>query len=95
MNEEQLFKLYEKLYFHEIDMRERLNSRLQIPLTIIAVLLGFLAFMLQNKCGKVGNISEVVFWILFSFSFATISLSILFFILSWYSYKNEGKGVKA
>ena len=89
MNEEQLFKLYEKLYFHEIDMRERLNSRLQIPLTIIAILLGFLAFMLQNKCSKVGNISEVVFWILFVFSIITISLSILFFILSWYSYKHK------
>jgi len=89
MNEEQLFKLYEKLYFHEIDMRERLNSRLQIPLTIIALLFGFLAFMLQNKCTKVGNITELVFWILFSLSFLAISLSLLFFILSWYSYKHK------
>jgi len=70
-------------------MRERLNSRLQISLTIIAILLGFLAFMLQNKCSKVGNISEVVFWILFVFSIVTISLSILFFILSLYSYKHK------
>ena len=89
MDEDKLFKLYEKFYFHEIDIRERLNSRLQIPLTIIALLFGFLAYMLQNKCDKVGNFSETLFWILFSLSIIAVCFSIMFFIFSWYSYKHK------
>lgn len=89
MDEDALFKLYEKLYFHEIDIRERLNSRLQIPLTIIALLFGFLAYMLQNKCEGVGNNAEIVFWVLFSISICAVCSAIFFFILSWYSYKHK------
>lgn len=89
MDEDKLFSLYEKLYFHEIDIRERLNSRLQIPLTIIALLFGFLAYMLQNKCNRIGTFSEIIFWVLFSLSFIAVCFSIIFFILSLYSYKHK------
>ena len=89
MDEEKLFDLYEKLYFHEIDVRERLNSRLQIPLAIIALLFGFLAYMLQNKCSRIGTFPETIFWVFLSLSFIMVCFCILFFILSLYSFKHK------
>lgn len=40
--------LYERLYFHEIEVREQLNSRLQLPLSLILVLAGAFAYLLQS-----------------------------------------------
>jgi len=48
MNRDNLFKFYEKLYFHEIEMREKLNARIQIYLAIIAALFSLIAFILKN-----------------------------------------------
>jgi len=45
---EDLTDLYERLYFHEIDAREQLNSRLQLPLSLIVVLAGAFAYLLQT-----------------------------------------------
>ena len=65
-------------------MREKLTARLQIPLAIMAALLGFLAFMLRNK---EPSINDTSFWVLFSSSSILIAISIICFIISWYSYK--------
>jgi hypothetical protein len=35
MKPDQVFELYEKLYFHEVDAREKIAGRLQIPLAIL------------------------------------------------------------
>ena len=48
MNKDDLFKFYEKLYFHEIEMREKLNARIQIYLAIIAALFSLIAFTFKN-----------------------------------------------
>ena len=87
MNETELYKLYEKLYFHELEIRDKLIGRLQISLTVIAILLGFLAFMLRNKADVASSTAVSIFWILFVISTVLIAASIIFFILSWYGYK--------
>ena len=43
-----LFDLYEKLYFHEIEVREALGGRLQTPMAIIVSLIGVVVYLLQN-----------------------------------------------
>ncbi|MFZ3037397.1 MAG: hypothetical protein WA112_09030 [Rugosibacter sp.] len=43
-----LCDLYEKLYFHEIEVREKLGGRLQTPMAIIVSLIGVLTFLIQN-----------------------------------------------
>ena len=84
MNTNELFIFFEKSYFHEIERHEKITARLQIPLTIVAVVLGFLAFMLRNK---EPSISDATFVVLFSISSVLIAISITCFIISWYSYK--------
>ncbi len=84
MNINELFIFYEKSYFHEIEMRDKLTTRLQIPLAIMAALLGFLAFMLRNK---EPSVNDTTFWVLFGASSVLIAISIACFIVSWYGYK--------
>lgn len=48
MTDAELLTLYEKLYFHEIEMREKLAGRLQLPLTLIVTLAGAFIFLFQR-----------------------------------------------
>jgi hypothetical protein len=61
-----LFDLYEKLYFHEIDVREKLSGRLQTPMAIIFSLVGVLAYLLQNFDKDTAGIAAVSFAPLFA-----------------------------
>jgi hypothetical protein len=84
MDKKETFALYEKLYFHEIDSREKLNSRLQMPLALIVSFIGALAFMLQNfECEKFSGLS-IIFLILLAGSTLCLVRAIWFFIRSWY-----------
>jgi hypothetical protein len=40
--------LYEKLYFQEVEARDKLTARLQIPLSLILAIIGAAVFLLQN-----------------------------------------------
>lgn len=79
-----LFDLYEKLYFHEIEVREKLGGRLQTPMAIIVSLIGVLAFLIQNFDTGHSGTSAIVFIALLLLSAATLSAAIYFFIRSWF-----------
>jgi len=87
MNKKDLFRLYEKLYFHEIDMRENLSARLQIPLAILVVLIGFLAYMLRNISPTPINAIFVVFLLFYCLCIVFTVLGILFLVRSWLGYE--------
>ncbi len=86
MQKKQVIELYEKLYFHEIETREKLNSRLQIPLTIIISIVGLLSFLLQNYEHKSYSTAEIIFLISIAITFSILISAIFFFIRSWYNY---------
>lgn len=44
----ELKQFYEKLYFHEIDIRDKIHGRLQLPLTLLLVIGGAVLFFFQN-----------------------------------------------
>lgn len=82
-----LFDLYEKLYFHEIEVREKLGGRLQAPMAIIVSLVGLLGFLLQNldkqQATAAANLTLV--FVVFLVACATALLCAgYFFIRSWY-----------
>ena len=53
--------LYERLYFHEIEVREQLNSRLQLPLSLIVVLVGTFAYLLQSADNSLTSYLSLAF----------------------------------
>lgn len=84
MKKNPLFDLYEKLYFHEIEVRESLGGRLQTPMAIIVSLTGVLAYLLQNFDKDHGGKSTVMFLVLLVLSAITLIAAVYFFVRSWY-----------
>ncbi|MGC2049823.1 MAG: hypothetical protein WA635_14585 [Gallionella sp.] len=89
MGKNPLFDLYEKLYFYEIEVREKLSSRLQAPLAIIVSLIGVLGFLMQNFDKQQATSAASLFSILLVASAISLSSNIYFFIRSWYGYTYE------
>lgn len=54
--------LNEKLYFHEIERRDKLGERLQIPLAMFVAIAGFVGQMLQNIERGQRSTWAVIFW---------------------------------
>lgn len=48
MDRQSRFEFFEKLYFHELESREQMNTRIQIPLALLISIIGALGFMIQN-----------------------------------------------
>ena len=89
MNQEQLFLFYEKLYFQEQDRREKLNSRLNVPLAILVATIGFLSFMLNKIPSGVSGWAEIIFWILFILACLATAVGAWFFRLSWFGHTDK------
>jgi hypothetical protein len=86
MNKEQLFKFYEKLYFHEIESREKISSRLQLPLAIIIGQIGLIGYILKQF--KIyNNFIIIVCMVLFGITILFLGFALKHFIKSWYNYE--------
>ncbi|MDG4867504.1 hypothetical protein P8631_05775 [Guyparkeria sp. 1SP6A2] len=84
MDKNNLFNLYEKLYFHEIDARDRIQSRLQIPL---ALLLGIASAWTYLAKQLPGAEKDTLFWIFIGLLLVTATLfasSLCFFAKAYF-----------
>lgn len=82
MKDEELFNFYEKIYFHELELREKLNARLQTPLAILVVEVSFLAYIFTNS-----NADYYNGWA-YSFIFLIIITTIIIGIAIGYLFKS-------
>src|SRR6266702_776536 len=48
MTNTELKQFYEKLYFQEVESRDKLHARLQLPLSLILAITGAVVFLFQN-----------------------------------------------
>ena len=82
-----LFDFYEKLYFHEIEVREKLGGRLQTPMAIIVSLVGVLGFLILNS-DRAHDRAYVTFFIVFLvLSASALVAASTFFVRSWFGYE--------
>ncbi|RFC34519.1 MAG: hypothetical protein DID91_2727702655 [Candidatus Nitrotoga sp. MKT] len=86
MSKNPLFGLYEKLYFHEIEVREKLGGRLQTPMAIIVSLIGVLAYLLQNFDKDHISTFAALFIFLLTLSSLALVAAMCFFVCSWYGH---------
>ncbi|MCI1007237.1 hypothetical protein [Herbaspirillum sp. C7C8] len=103
---DELFGLCEKLYFHEVDIRDKVNARLQMPFAIGVAMVGILGFMLQNLDRTASGTWLHVFYGCYFFSGSFIFLGTSYFIKAawgteyqfvapgvfWTRYKSECYG---
>lgn len=83
MDEVARFIFYEKIYFYELERKEKLISRLNLPLAILGVLLSFLSYML-NKSPTTEDCSlGIFFWIFYLGAIFTLFCGVYYFWSSW------------
>lgn len=73
-------QFYEKLYFHKIEAREKLNARLQTSLTLIIALIGVLAFLLQNYGHRDFSWAVGIFFFLICGAAVVLAGAIVYFV---------------
>lgn len=74
MDVEQRIELYKEQYFFELERREKILSRLSLPLAGIIAVGGLLAFMLNDSAPIASN-WRIVFWTLFIVSVTALLVS--------------------
>jgi hypothetical protein len=81
MTKTELRQFYEKLYFHEVDAREKIHARLQLPLTLILASIGALAFLLQNFDYEAGpwTVARIAFLVLLACASVTLVIAMKHF----------------
>jgi len=89
MNQEQLFLFYEKLYFQELERREKLSARLNVPLAILVAVIGFLSLMLNNAPVGVSSWLVFLFWAFFVTACCATAVGAWFFKASWFGHTDK------
>lgn len=87
--DETAYEHYSKMYFFSLDVRERLASRAQAPLTAILALLGAQSYFFLNELFKKQGSTLFVLLLLLTaaFIFACVSSVLLFKVLSGTTYE--------
>lgn len=75
--------LYEKLYFHEIEAREKLSARLQIPLALITALAGVLAFISQQILQTAFDLDILCVYVLSALGLILLCVASWHFLQGW------------
>ena len=83
MDDEGRFVLYEKLYFHELDRKDKLLARLNLPLAMIAGLLSFFGYLLNKSPSADDGWHGIFFWILYDYAFIFFLRALWHFRKAW------------
>jgi len=80
MNAQKLFELYQQMYFYELEAREKITSRLQLPLAILLAALSFFGLMIQGLDVATLARENVTFLTLLVVSFSAVAVAAGFFV---------------
>lgn len=86
--EDDHYKLYEKIYFFEADRKEKLITRLNLPLAMLVALSSFLSYLL-GKAPPSTHTAGVFFWIFFLCCGVCVGLGIFHFAKAWRIRKDD------
>lgn len=82
-----LYQFYKELYFHEIDVREKLNARVQIPFAIILSLIGGLSFMVPRQGIHDFDGIVITYCTFFVITFFSLLMAGLRLVQSWHNHE--------
>lgn len=80
--------LYEKLYFHELERREKISARLALPFAAILAVVGLLSFLLNSESQLLGRL-WMPFWSLFAASSIALLTGAWFFRRAWFGHEDK------
>lgn len=65
MDDKEKFTFYEKVFYQELDRKEKLYARLSMPLAMLVAIVTFLSYMLNKAPTTEGGFASVFFWIFY------------------------------
>ena len=80
--------LYEKLYFHELERREKISARLALPFAAILAVVGLLSFLLNSESQPQSH-WWLPFWLLFAASSVALLTGAWFFRKAWFGHEDK------
>ncbi|WLH44303.1 hypothetical protein [Pseudomonas beijingensis] len=83
MDEKERFVLYEKVFFQELDRKEKLYARLNMPLAMLVAITTFLSYMLNKAPTTEDGTSSIFFWIFYLGTCVMLLLGALYFRAAW------------
>lgn len=90
MNKKYLFELYEKLYFHEMEVRERITNRVQITFALVATGYTILSYMMRMLDYTVINLATNIFIIATGITFILSIMCLYFLVRAFWGNTYEG-----
>lgn len=87
-SDDEEYKLYEKIYLAESERKEKLMSRLNLPLAMIVALLSFLSYLL-SKAPNVETSEGVVFWTAYLMAGVYLLVGMAHFSKAWRVRKDD------
>lgn len=83
------FALYEKLYFHELDRREKISARLALPFAVLVATSGLLSFLLNAGAKPEHGSYATFFWALFFAACMALAAGAWFFRKAWFGHTDK------
>jgi Na+-transporting methylmalonyl-CoA/oxaloacetate decarboxylase gamma subunit len=87
MQDDKRNELYEKLYFHEIDARDKVVSRLQIPLALLFSVLSIFAVLMKGVSSAGYEQWHFIFYVPFALSVLLFVASSVYFVGAFYDHE--------
>ncbi|TYK56883.1 hypothetical protein [Pseudomonas synxantha] len=83
MDDKERFNFAEKVYYYELERKEKLIARLSLPLAILVALLSFFSYMLDKApISTVGTVA-VFFWIFYWYACICLTVGVWNFWRAW------------
>lgn len=83
MDQKERFTFYEKVFYQELDRKEKLYARLNMPLAMLVALVTFLSYLLSKAPTTNSGTASVFFWVFFLSACATLLIGALYFRATW------------
>lgn len=92
MDAKERFAFYEKVFYQELDRKEKLYARLNMPFAIIAAVLTFLSYMLSKAPTTEDGTTAIWFWIFYLCTCIVLFIGSLYFRAAW-ALRDSDRGI--
>ncbi|MDC6383313.1 hypothetical protein BW687_024410 [Pseudomonas graminis] len=83
MDKDERFSFVEKVYYYELERKEKLIARLSLPLAILVALLTFFSYMLEKAPITAAGSVGLFFWIFYWYACICLGLGVWKFWRAW------------
>lgn len=92
MDDKERFAFYEKVFYQELDRKEKLYARLSMPLAMLVAIVTFLSYMLNKAPTTEDGTASVFFWIFYLSTCVMLLIGALYFRAAW-SLRDSDRGL--